>query len=219
MSDNLKIWNAVKQVPPSFLKPIGFGKLKGKSDINPQWRIMAMTQAFGVVGHGWTYRIVRTWNESAPDGSVMCFAEVAVKTKIDGEWGQEFGGIGGSNSIEKNKNGLVANDDGYKMAVTDALSVAFKAVGIAADIYMGNYDDSKYQYKADISQAFSEFQQLPVAQAATQQGAQMGRQLPTLNDERFNGAVQAVKNGQFDKLKLLTDFQLTEQQKQIAQGL
>ena len=52
MSDNLKIWNAVKQVPPSFLKPIGFGKLKGKSDINPQWRIMAMTQAFGVVGHG-----------------------------------------------------------------------------------------------------------------------------------------------------------------------
>lgn len=221
MSDNLKIWNAVKQVPPSFLKPIGFGKLKGKSDINPQWRIMAMTQAFGVVGHGWTYRIVRTWNESAPDGSVMCFAEVAVKTKIDGEWGQEFGGIGGSNSIEKNKNGLVANDDGYKMAVTDALSVAFKAVGIAADIYMGNYDDSKYQYKADISQAFSELQQLPVAQAATQQGAQMGsvKQLPTLNDERFNGAVQAVKNGQFDKLKLLTDFQLTEQQKQIAQGL
>ena len=221
MSDNLKVWNAVKQVPPSFLKPIGFGKLKGKSDINPQWRIMAMTQAFGVVGHGWTYRIVRTWNESAPDGSVMCFAEVAVKTKIDGEWGQEFGGIGGSNSIEKNKNGLVANDDGYKMAVTDALSVAFKAVGIAADIYMGNYDDSKYQYKADISQAFSELQQLPVAQAATRQGAQMGsvKQLPTLSDERFNGAVQAVKNGQFDKLKLLTDFQLTEQQKQIAQGL
>ena len=45
------------------------------------------------------------------------------------------------------------------------------------------------------------------------------KQLPTLSDERFNGAVQAVKNGQFDKLKLLTDFQLTEQQKQIAQGL
>ena len=63
--------------------------------------------------------------------------------------------------------------------------------------------------------------QLPVSQAATNQGAQMGsvKQLPTLSDERFNGAVQAVKNGQFDKLKLLTDYQLTEQQKQIAQGL
>lgn len=156
MSDNLKVWNLVKQVPTNFLKPIGGGKLKGKSDINPQWRLMAMTQAFGMVGHGWTYRIVRTWNEPVPDGSVMCFAEVAVKTKIDGEWGQEFSGIGGSNTVEKNKNGLQSNDDGYKMAVTDALSVAFKAVGIAADIYLGNYDDSKYQYKQDVSQAFTE---------------------------------------------------------------
>lgn len=234
MSDNLKIWNAVKQVPPIFLKPIGFGKLKGKSDINPQWRIMAMTQAFGVVGHGWTYRIVRTWNESAPDGSVMCFAEVAVKTKIDGEWGQEFGGIGGSNSIEKNKNGLVANDDGYKMAVTDALSVAFKAVGIAADIYMGNYDDSKYQYKADISQAFSELQQLPVAQAATQQGAQVGKtqaidpyqryeqvNLPTLQQAAqrgttaLQGAFSALPQGDH-KAKLWATH--SAHLKQVAQG-
>lgn len=144
MCENLKTWNKVKQVPPEFLKPIGFGKLKGKSDINPQWRLMAMTQAFGQVGHGWTYRIVRTWSEPHPNGSVMCFAEVAVKTKVDGEWGQEFSGIGGSEIIESNKNGLQSNDDGYKMAVTDALSVAFKCVGVASDVYLGNFDGAKY---------------------------------------------------------------------------
>ena len=79
-------------------------------------------------------------------------------------------------------------------------------------------DDNK---DADTLNNHADFTNQPVAQAATQQGAQMGsiKQLPTLSDERFNGAVQAVKNGQFDKLKLLTDFQLTEQQKQIAQGL
>ena len=77
-------------------------------------------------------------------------------------------------------------------------------------------DDNK---DADTLNNHADFTNQPVAQAAIQQGAQMGRQLPTLSDERFNGAVQAVKNGQFDKLKLLTDFQLTEQQKQIAQGL
>ncbi|OPH36748.1 hypothetical protein [Moraxella lacunata] len=152
--DNLSIWNKVKQVPPQFLKPIGFGKLKGKSDINPQWRLMAMTQAFGAVGHGWNYRIVRTWSEPHPNGSVMCFAEVAVQTKLDGEWGKEFSGIGGSEIIESNKNGLQSNDDGYKMAVTDALSVAFKAVGVAGDIYLGNFDGSKYV--SDLSQAFDE---------------------------------------------------------------
>ena len=155
MCKNLEIWNKVKQVPPQFTKPISFGKLQGKSDINPQWRLMAMTQAFGQVGHGWTYRIVRTWSEPHPtDGSVMCFAEVAVKTKVDGEWGQEFGGIGGSEIVEKNKNGLKSNDDGYKMAVTDALSVAFKAVGVAGDVYLGNFDGSKYG--RNIDQAFNE---------------------------------------------------------------
>lgn len=196
---NLSVWNQFNQVPAHFTKPIAGGKLKGKSDINPQWRLMAMTQAFGMVGHGWTYRIVRTWSEIAPDGSVMCFAEVAVKTKLDGEWGQEFSGIGGSNTVEKNKNGLVANDEGYKMAVTDALSVAFKAVGVAADIYLGNFDGSKYQY--DFSQAYQE------------------KQKPTLSEERFEKACQAVQNGNFDKCKLLTDFALSEQQQQIAMGL
>ena len=79
-------------------------------------------------------------------------------------------------------------------------------------------DDNK---DADTLNNHADFTNQPVAQAAIQQGAQMGsvKQLPTLSDERFNGAVQAVKNGQFDKLKLLTDYQLTEQQKQIAQGL
>lgn len=160
MCENLKTWNKVKQVPAEFTKEIGFGKLKGKSDINPQWRLMAMTQAFGQVGHGWTYRIVRTWSEPHPtDGSVMCFAEVAVKTKVDGEWGQEFSGIGGSEIVEKNKNGLQSNDDGYKMAVTDALSVAFKAVGVASDVYLGNFDGAKYA--RNIDKAFDE----PISQA------------------------------------------------------
>lgn len=154
MSSNLKVWNSVKQTPNQFLKEIKFGYLKGKSDINPQWRLMAMTQAFGTVGHGWTYRIARTWSESAPDGTVMAFAEVAVKTKVDGEWGEEFFGIGGSTIVDKNKNGLQANDEGYKKAVTDALGVAFKAVGIAADIYLGNFDGSKYLY--DYSEAYYE---------------------------------------------------------------
>lgn len=149
---NLDYWNKVKQPPQNALKQINFGYLKGKSDINPQWRLMAMTQAFGPVGHGWTYRIVRTWSESTPSGAVMCFSEVAVKTKVDGQWGEEFFGIGGSEIVEKNKNGLAHNDEGYKKATTDALGVAFKAVGVAADIYFGNYDGSKYLY--DIQSAY-----------------------------------------------------------------
>ena len=151
-NDNLKIWNMVKQPNQSVLKKIDFGYLKGKTDINPQWRLMAMTQAFGLVGHGWTYRITRTWSESGLDGQMMAFAEVAVKTKYEGEWGEEFYGVGGSMIAELSKGIVKSNDEGYKMAVTDALSVAFKAVGVAADIYLGNYDGSKYL--RDTSEAF-----------------------------------------------------------------
>lgn len=201
MSSNLKVWNSVKQTPNQFLKEIKFGYLKGKSDINPQWRLMAMTQAFGTVGHGWTYRIARTWSESAPDGTVMAFAEVAVKTKVDGEWGEEFFGIGGSTIVDKNKNGLQANDEGYKKAVTDALGVAFKAVGIAADIYLGNFDGSKYLY--DYSLAYQEPQ--PQLAPAPQ----------VLDEDRFNAAKASVEAGKFDKAQLLdaTKFALTDNQR------
>lgn len=151
-NDNLKVWNMVKQPNQTVLKKIDYGYLKGKTDINPQWRLMAMTQAFGLVGHGWTYRITRTWSEKGLDGQMMAFAEVAVKTKYEGEWGEEFYGIGGSMIAELAKGVVKSNDEGYKMAVTDALSVAFKAVGVAADIYLGNYDGSKYL--RDTSEAF-----------------------------------------------------------------
>ena len=202
MSDNLAIWNKVKQTPSNFLKEIKFGYLKGKSDINPQWRLMAMTQAYGQVGHGWTYRIVRTWSEAAPDGSVMAFVEVAVKTKLDGEWGQEFSGIGGSTIVDKNKNGIQPNDEGYKKATTDALGVAFKAVGVAADIYLGNFDGSKYLYNYDA--AYHE--PVPLKPAPPQ----------SLTDDRFALALDAVKAGSYDINQLLNEskFALTNEQKQ-----
>lgn len=193
MSDNLKTWNMVKQPPQNALKRIDFGYLKGKSDINPQWRLMAMTQAFGMVGHGWTYRIVRTWSEKCETGAVMCFSEVAVKTKLDGQWGEEFFGIGGSEIVEKNKNGISPNDEGYKKATTDALGVAFKAVGVAADIYFGNYDGSKYLY--DIQSAFYE-----------------EPKKPSIDDERLNKAIEQVKLGNTTVEKITKNFELTPDQ-------
>ena len=44
------------------------------------------------------------------------------------------------------------------------------------------------------------------------------KSLPSLNDSRFNQAIEAVKSGQFDKRRLLTEFALTDQQRHIAKG-
>lgn len=145
--NNLETWNKFNKPPLTALKTIGAGRLKGKSDINPQWRLQAMTEAFGPCGIGWKYTIDKLWTEAGTEGQVCAFAMVSVyipaTTTKDG-WADPVPGIGGSMLITKEKAGLYTSDEAYKMAVTDALSVAFKALGVAAEIYLGNFDGSKY---------------------------------------------------------------------------
>ena len=54
-------------------------------------------------------------------------------------------GIGGSKLVQFEKGAAVSNDEGYKMAVTDAFSTALKMLGVAADIYANKWDGSKYK--------------------------------------------------------------------------
>jgi len=147
--EGIEIYYKLARPPKDALKAIGGGRLKGMTDIKPQWRIKAMTEQFGLCGIGWTYSIDKVWSEPGGSGDAMCFAIVSVKIKSGDSWGEPFQGIGGSQIIEMEKAGLHTNDEGYKMAVTDALSVAFKMIGVAADIYMGNWDGTKYRETFD----------------------------------------------------------------------
>jgi hypothetical protein len=142
----LKHWDNLKAVPADALKPINFGKLKGKSDINPQWRYEVMTQEFGPCGIGWKYEIASHWTQAAPDGQVMLFVQVnlSVYDKEAVKWSDPIPAIGGDFLLEKDKNGLHGNDEAYKMATTDALGAAMKMLGVAADVYRGLANDSKY---------------------------------------------------------------------------
>lgn len=148
MSENLRIWNRLRTPPPDALKPIQAGRLKGKRDISPQWRLEAMTETFGPVGIGWSYKIEKLWTEPGSEGQVAAFAEIALRIRVDGEWSEPIPGIGGSMLIESEKRGLHTSDEAYKMAITDALSVAMKQLGVAADIYRGLADRSKYRPEA-----------------------------------------------------------------------
>lgn len=146
---NMDYWNKMKAPPKEALKTIGGGRIKGMTDIKPQWRLKIMTDTFGPVGIGWSYQIDRVWREDGSNGQVFAFAAVSVKVNYEGIWSEWVPGIGGSMLVEKEKEGLYSSDEGYKMAVTDALSVAFKAFGVAADIYLGRWDGSKYKDEID----------------------------------------------------------------------
>lgn len=141
---NLDHWNNLKSVPTTALKPIKGGRLAGKSDINPQWRYESMTKEFGVCGIGWKYEIVKTWAQEAPNNQVMVFVEINLYIKDGDSWSAPIPAIGGDFVLEEEKSGIHANDEAYKMATTDALGVAMKMLGVAADVYMGLANDSKY---------------------------------------------------------------------------
>lgn len=142
MSENLALYLKLKDVPPEAQKEIKGGRLSGFTDINPMWRFKRLTEVFGAVGFGWYYKITEKWLETVGD-ETKCFIKVDLFVKMDGEWSQAIEGLGGSSFATKEKSGIYVNDECYKMALTDAIGTAAKALGLGANIYYAK-DRSKY---------------------------------------------------------------------------
>lgn len=140
--NNLDIYNKVREVPEEAQKPINGGRLKGMTDINPMWRIKKLTEVFGMCGFGWYIEEKSKWIETV--GNETCaFVDIALYVKQDGEWSKPIHGTGGSKLSTVEKSGVYVDDECYKKALTDAISVACKSLGFGADIYW-NKDRTKY---------------------------------------------------------------------------
>ena len=141
---NLEIYKKARAVPAEAQKTIAAGRLKGMTDINPMWRIKMLTELFGPCGTGWYYQITNKWLEKSDQtNEVTANVEISLFYKIDNEWSMPIEGIGGSKFVAAEKNGLYTDDECYKKALTDAISVACKALGIGADVYWSK-DRTKY---------------------------------------------------------------------------
>jgi len=175
-------WTQVATVPPSKLKTIPFGALKGKSDINPQWRIKAMTEVYGLCGIGWYHELNKNWTETAPNGTVMAFCLVNVYIKVDGEWSKPICGMGGNEIVSIAKEQLKQSDEGWKMAYTDALGTALKSIGVASEIYEGNFDGSKYQKQNESATMESKDDKKP----ETKEKINLEKLLKFINDNKIS---------------------------------
>ena len=143
MSENMRIYNQVRAVPQEAKREITAGRLKGKTDINPMWRIKALTEQFGICGIGWKYVITDKRLEAGADGEMSAFVDIDLFIKVGGEWSEAVPGTGGSAFVAKERNGLYTSDECFKMALTDAISVACKALSFGADVYW-QADTTKY---------------------------------------------------------------------------
>lgn len=141
--DNLEIYEKVRSVPEEAKKKITGGRLNGMTDINPMWRIKVLTENFGICGFGWRYSITKQWVENGANDEISAFVNIDLFIKIEDNWSEAIPGTGGASFVSKEKNGLYQSDECFKMALTDALSVACKSIGIGADVYFEK-DKTKY---------------------------------------------------------------------------
>lgn len=145
---NMEFYERFRSVPKEACKDIAAGKLKGFTDINPMWRIKMLTAVFGPCGFGWYIESEEHWTDTLGN-EIGAFCKVALKVKHPdtGEWSAPIIGIGGSKLAGKGK-GDGIDDEAYKMAYTDAISIACKNLGMAADIYFQK-DRTKYNSYAE----------------------------------------------------------------------
>lgn len=130
--DNLKFYNAGREVPACALKQITAGRLKGMSDINPMWRIKKLTEMFGPCGIGWWYDITDKRLEHDPlSKQTAAFVDIKLYY-IDPDNGAASHGIpgtGGASFVAQERNGAYMSDecvDGDCEVLTQSGWIAFK---------------------------------------------------------------------------------------------
>lgn len=144
--DYMQIYNKARAVPEEAKKPITAGRLKGMTDINPMYRIKTLTEIFGPCGVGWWYEITSKQIIDDPiTNQRAAFVDILLYyiDPFSGEPSQGIPGTGGAAFVTQERNGAYLSDECFKMALTDALSVACKALGVAADVYWQK-DRTKY---------------------------------------------------------------------------
>lgn len=157
--DNLEIYEKLRSVPKIAQKDIVGGRMKGKTDINPMWRIKALTETFGPCGIGWYYKTTNKWIERY-ENEIAAFVDIELFVKVENEWSMPICGTGGSSFVTQEKSGAYMSDECYKMATTDAISVSCKQLGVGADIYWGA-DRSKYSSNEATSDNYADVASTP----------------------------------------------------------
>lgn len=137
---NTEIWDALCKTDPAHTKGFKRGGGFSGTAVKPMYCIHRMTQQFGAAGHGWGYgepkfEVVSAGQETL----VFCTLRLWHGTPENVVYG-----VGGDKVVSLRQGNAFADDEAFKKAFTDALTNAMKHLGVAADVHMGLFDDSKY---------------------------------------------------------------------------
>lgn len=140
MNENLSIWERFADIDPKFTKGITGKAYKGTSP-NPQYVIRCLTEIFGPVGEGFGWDVVR--EEFTPlGGEVLHWCRIRFWHTVREN---AFDSYGQTKAMYPSRDGkIIVDEDAPKKSLTDAIIKAASHIGIAANIFLGRWDDSKY---------------------------------------------------------------------------
>lgn len=157
MTDNLRHWDELSKTDPTFTKAFTRGGGFRGTDINPTWRIKRMTERFGPVGIGWGMTEPH-FDMVQEDAGRVVYCRVGIWYRDGDQKSEIIWGVGGDVVSGKRANGQAfVDDEAQKKAYTDALGNAMKAIGVSADVFLKQFDDSKY--REEVGREFAEKRQ------------------------------------------------------------
>lgn len=144
MSDNMRLWEAVKKTDPAYTKPAKIGGMSITA-IAPQYQIMLATEQFGPYGKGFGFKKIDL------DYSLIDKLDLVVFKGTFFHPGGEFEIINSSKMFMDRAKKMVDADFAKKIE-TDALTKALSKLGFNADVFMGRFDD--HRYVAEMTEEF-----------------------------------------------------------------
>lgn len=145
MTDNLRLWGQFEDIDPKFTKGITGKDYRGTSP-NAHYVIRCLTEMFGPVGQGFGWRVIAE--------SIDHFGETAIHWCRIEFWHTDranvFEAYGQTKMAYKTSKGtLKVDEDAPKKSLTDAVTKAAAQIGVAANIFLGRWDDNKYVAEVD----------------------------------------------------------------------
>jgi len=140
MSANLDLWNSHADIDPKYTKAITGKAYKGTSP-NPQYVIMCLTEMFGPVGQGFGWEVLA--EDFTPLGDeILHWCRIRFWHTDRQHYYESYGQ---TKALMKTRDkGLMSDEDAPKKSLTDAIIKAASQLGIAANIFLGRWDDQKY---------------------------------------------------------------------------
>lgn len=151
MTENTALWDKLGKTDPKHTKSFKRGGGFTGTAIKPMWSYRRLTEEFGPCGVGWGVHEPVFQVVSGHNHEILVFCTVSAWYRLENEL-RPVTGVGGdkivshikANEQYKRPERWENDDEAFKKAFTDAVTNAFKFIGVGADVHMGMFDDNKY---------------------------------------------------------------------------